>query len=128
MATELCDTQLFAKLSSGDMTAINAVYHKQYLTAFYNKNCTVVREEGQKEYPDLTSESIAFAELLSYIEENQLKKQHSEHIFKLSNLVRLYRSQFQQLSSIIPECTNSTGLKKKLLTQTPELQANKSIH
>ena len=128
MATELCDTQLFDKLSSDDMTDINDIYHKQYLTAFYNKHFTIVREEGQKEYPDLTSESIAFAELLSYIEENQLKKQHSEHIFKLSNLVRLYRSQFQQLSSIIPECTNSTGLKKKLLTQTPELQANKSIH
>ena len=44
MATEFCDIQLFAKLSSGDMTTINAVYHKQYLTAFYNKNCSVIKE------------------------------------------------------------------------------------
>lgn len=126
MATELRDTRLLAKLSSGDMTAIDAVYHKQCLTAFCNRHRTFVRKEDQKEYPDVTPESIAFAELVSYIEESRQEKQHTEHIFKLSNLVRLYRSRLQQLDSDVPERTNSTRLKEKLLAQIPDLEAHKN--
>ena len=101
MVTELCDTQLFAKLSSGDMTAINAVYHKQYLIAFYNKNCTVVMEEGQKEYPDLTSESIAFDELVSYIEENDKK---NSTLITFLNYQTLYDSTYHNFSNLIAMC------------------------
>ena len=93
--------QLFAKLSSVDMTTINAVYHKQYLTAFYNKNCTVVREEGQKEYPDLTSESIAFDELVSYIEENDKK---NSTLITFLNCQTLYDSTYHNFSSLIAIC------------------------
>ena len=38
IATELRDTKLFAKLSVGDMIAIDAVYHFKCLTSFYNKH------------------------------------------------------------------------------------------
>lgn len=35
MATEMRDTKLIAKLSSGDLTALDAVYHKNCLTALH---------------------------------------------------------------------------------------------
>ena len=101
MATKFWDTQLFAKLSSGDMTAINAVYYKQYLTAFYNKNCTVVREDDQKEYIDLTSESITFDELVSYIEENDKK---NSTLITFLNCQTLYDSTYHNFSNLIAIC------------------------
>lgn len=126
MATELRDTRLLAKLSSGDMTAIDAVYHKQCLTTLCNRHGTLIRKEAQKEDPHLTPESIAFAELVSYIEGSRQEEEHAEHIFKLSSLVRLYRSRLQQLGSDMPERTNSTRLKEKLVAQIPDLEAHKS--
>ena len=35
MVTELGDTKLLAKMSVGDMTALDAVYHKKCYTALY---------------------------------------------------------------------------------------------
>ena len=125
MATELRDTRLLAKLSSGDMTAIDAVHHKQCLTAFCNRHRTFVRKEDRKEYPDVTPESIAFAELVSYIEESRQEEEHAEHIFKHPSLVQLYRSRLQPLGSNMPERSNSTCLKENLIAQIPELEVYK---
>ena len=37
-ATELCDSKLLAKLSEGDMVAIEAKYHRNCLIKFYNRH------------------------------------------------------------------------------------------
>ena len=38
MATDLRETRLIAKLLSGDMTALDAVYHKKCFTSLYTRH------------------------------------------------------------------------------------------
>ena len=45
MATELKDTLLLAKLSSGDMIATDAVYHKHCLTGLFTKYRSSMRQK-----------------------------------------------------------------------------------
>ena len=47
MATKLHDTHLLAKLSSGDMIAIDAVYHKHCLTGFYRYRSSVRQKKSE---------------------------------------------------------------------------------
>lgn len=86
MATELRDTRLLAKLSSGDMTAIDALYHKNCLTTFTNRYRSFVRKSESKENSDLDPHAIAFAELVSYIEEIRQSDEDTDHILKMSTL------------------------------------------
>ncbi len=95
MATELNDTLLLEKLSSGDMIAMDAVYHKHCLTALFTRHRSSTQEKVSSVADDkLTCEAIAFAELISYIEE---MRRTDESIVKLSNVVHLYKSRLEQL-------------------------------
>ena len=64
---KLQDRQLLAKLSAGDLIAQDAQYHLQCLVALYNR----AREVKTSKEPDVqaANHGIAFAELVSYIEE-----------------------------------------------------------
>ena len=89
MATRLRDTRILVKLSSGDMIAIDAAYHKQCLTHFRN----IYRiQTKSKQTLDLAPDAIALAKPISFIEETHQSENQSEHIFKLSNLVQLEQS------------------------------------
>ena len=61
-------------------------------------------------------EAIALAELVEYIE-----KAPRPIVFQLSDLAKMYSSSPGQLEAHVPDCINSTGLKDRLLAQTPEL-------
>ena len=61
IAGELRDTKLLAKLSGGDMVAIDAQYHLTYLAAFYG------RGRSRKRRSNINAEAFAFAEVMSYI-------------------------------------------------------------
>ena len=67
-------------------------------------------------------ESIALAELASFIEESKLDSEVAP-IFKLSDLVKLYVHKLQQLKACVPDRVNSTRLKDRLLAQIPALRA-----
>ncbi len=41
LAMEMCDGQVLAKLSTGDMVAIEAKYHHSCLIAFYNRHSSM---------------------------------------------------------------------------------------
>ena len=116
-ATELQDTKLLAKLSTGDMHALDALYHTKCLTGLsnrYRQSTTSSRERTNQ----ASLEGIALAELISYIEETKASDDDI-HIFKLSNLVKLYRSRLEELNTHIPDRVNSTRLKERLLLQLP---------
>ena len=49
-----------------------------------------------KQTLDLAPDAISFAELISFIGETHQSENQSEHIFKLSNLVQLYKSKLEQ--------------------------------
>ena len=71
-------------------------------------------------------ESVAFAELVLYMEECQQKTHPTGSIFKLSELVNLYTQRLEQLGADLSTRIHPTRLKERLLTQMPNLEANKS--
>ncbi len=74
--------------------------------------------------PSICPESIALAELVSHIE-NVERIDDTSHIFKLSELAKLYKDRLQQLGADTPYI-HTTRLKDKLLTRIPSLEATKS--
>ena len=64
-ATELRDTELLAKLSAGDMVAIDAKYQRNCLRALYNK----IRPAALKDEDADCLHGIAFAELVVFMED-----------------------------------------------------------
>ena len=94
-ARDLQDESLLAKLSVGDMVAIDAKYHLQCLVSLYNRasalSTTRKTDESRK-----VNEGIALAELLAYIDEMRMNADVAP-IFKLSDLVKLYSSRLEYL-------------------------------
>ncbi len=123
-ATELQDTKLLAKLAAGDLPAIDAQYHTNCLLALYNR-ARKKQTESKSDSKQATCESVALAELVSYIEDSRNSDDLSQTptIFKLTDLVKLYSSRLNQLGAYIPSRINSTRLKERLLNQVPDLQA-----
>ena len=74
--------RILAKLSSGDMIAIDAACYEQCLTNFRDRYRI---QTESKQILDLAPDAIALAELISFIEETHESENQSEHIFKLSN-------------------------------------------
>ena len=118
MANELQDTLLLAKLCSGDMIVMDAVYHKHCLTALFTRYRSSIWQSVLDE--KLTCEAIALAELISYIEEI---RKTDESIVKLSDVVHL---RLEQLGGDTSKRINATHLKDKLFAQIPDLEAHKS--
>ena len=96
-ALQLQDKPLLAKLSAGDMVAQDAEYHVKCLVSLYN------RARGTEKYSaesdaDAVNHGIAFAELVSYIEDARMDNLVAP-IFKLSDLVSLYSNRLKQLGT-----------------------------
>ena len=67
-ALQLEDRKLLAKLSVGDMIALEAKYHRNCLTTSYNKaRQATEKQEKERNYSYL--HGIAFAELVAYMED-----------------------------------------------------------
>ncbi|KAJ8046458.1 hypothetical protein HOLleu_05132 [Holothuria leucospilota] len=73
--------------------------------------------DNQGAYP------LAFSELVIYIVESK-SNSGGPTVFRLAELVNLYRQRLEQLGVDAPD-VNSTRLKDKLLAELPELQAHK---
>ena len=122
MATELNDTHLMVKLVSGDMVATDAVYHKQCLTVLFTRHRSSAWGKKASAADDkLACAAIAFAELVSYIEE---LRDTGKNIVKLSNVVQLHKSHVEQLGGDTSQCINAMRLKEKLLAQIQDLDKN----
>ena len=125
-ATKILDERLLAKVSSGDLIASEAKYHAKCLVALYNAAARSKTSEQNENNEGGTTEKYyarAFAELLEFIEDT-LADRNQTPVFKLSDLVRLYRDRLTQLSVSSP-CVHSTRLKDRILANFPELHAFK---
>ena len=118
IACETEDTKILAKLSEGDMIAIEALYHCKCLVAYYNKSRT---QKDVTDEPDFRS--VALGELIFYIldEENE----NPGMVFKLSDLTKLYIQTLECLGDHIDYKINSTHLKNRLLQSLNDLHAYK---
>eukprot|EP00112_Aurelia_sp_Birch-Aquarium-sp1_P011755 Seg2473.5 transcript_id=Seg2473.5/GoldUCD/mRNA.D3Y31 product="hypothetical protein" protein_id=Seg2473.5/GoldUCD/D3Y31 len=107
------------------MVALDAVYHAQCLLTLYNR----ARKESQVMNNEDSSEralaGIVFAELVTDIEDSRAQSDESP-IFKLADLVSLYQYRMQQLGVQTEQRIHSTGLKERILSHIPNLQAHRS--
>ena len=88
IAKEVRDTKLLAKLSGGDIVAIDAQYHLKCLAAFYGRG--IPRKRRSNEAPHhINAKTLAFAEVVSYIKEyGQIGG--DLNVFKLSDINKLH--------------------------------------
>lgn len=112
MATEMQDTALLAKISGGDLIAIEAKYHYNCLSAFKNRYRTYQREKtnNRSNAEESKIRAQVLVELISYIENHV---ESGKFIFKLSELHNLYVSRLKDLR--IEKEINKTRLKLQLL-------------
>lgn len=122
-AIQLQDQNLLAKLSTGDLIALEAKYHAQCLVSLYNR---ARQTKGSEEQMDscTTNQGIALAELVTYIEDARADSEIVP-IFKLADLVRMYTTRVEQLGTSLGGRVNSTHLKTRILAHFPDLQAHK---
>ena len=116
------DTKLLAKLSAGDIIAIDMLYHKRCLVDLYNKAKLFGTPPTSSDSDLDEHRGIAFAEVVMYLEE---KLSEEPHIIKLAEAVSLYQNRLDELGQIKEGRENSTRLKEKLLAHIPSLTAHK---
>ena len=99
-ATVIEDTELLGRLSAGDMVAQDAKYHKKCSSVLHNRVRKAESEGPKYKANEREVSGIVFAELVLYIEEARLDEDTAQ-VFKLANLVELYQSRMQQLTTRI---------------------------
>lgn len=126
-AIKLNKTDLLAKLSAGDMMAIKAKYHVKCLQSLYNEGRSLdTGTSASESNPEQSLHGIAFAALVSYLEEFRDCCDETVPVVKLASLVQLYATKLQELG--VPQSSikvNSTRLKERLLATFPDLGAHK---
>lgn len=120
IATDTDDAAILAKLSAGDMIAIEAVYHTKCLSTFYNRSRA---QETSQSNADGVLHGIALAEILAYI--NEEKNENSVTVFKLADLVKMYSNRLEQLGVVVEFRIHSTNFKDRILSSCPNLVAYK---
>ena len=122
-ATILEDTELLGRLSSGDMAAQDAKYHKKCLSVLQNRVRKAESEGPKYKANELEVSGIVFAELVLFIEEVRLDEEPAQ-VFMLANLVELYQSRMQQPGVNLDTRVHSTRLKHILLALFPDMRAH----
>ena len=122
-AALLGDTLLLARLSMGDMVALEAKYHAKCLLALYNRARKVKTDAQQGTDKECELSGIVVAELVMYIEEARLETSTAP-VFKLADLAHLYMSRMEQLGVVSDTRVNTTRLKQRLLAHFPDLRAH----
>uniref|UniRef100_UPI00358FF131 uncharacterized protein n=1 Tax=Myxine glutinosa TaxID=7769 RepID=UPI00358FF131 len=119
-ATITNDRTLLAKLATAsDLHAMDAYYHKSCSTDFYHRTRSVTRHETsqQVENSSKSLEVMAFAQLVAYVGEGP------KEIYKLRDLVELYKQKLTLLGCTDTTSIHSTRLKERLLNKVPGLEA-----
>lgn len=125
-AKVLGDEKLLAKVSEGDLVALEACYHASCLAALYKREKSF-RQKAQEDNITSRPESIALAELITYMEEQSMTTNSEElPVFRLDDLANLYTSRIAQFGDgSVQTRVNTTRLKERILCQVPDLRAYK---
>lgn len=126
-ATLLNKERLLAKLSGGDLIALEAKYHTKCLSLLYRKAQYAKKEKEESEQPHHCLDGIALAQLVSYIEEFGTSSREFP-TFKLTDLANMYKSCLQRLGYDAKAHVNTLRLKERLIFQTPGLQCYNEGH
>ena len=125
-ANHLCDEMLLAKLSEGDMIAVEALYHKSYLSALYNRLRDLQTTKPKADSENAIIEGIVLAEILDYLK-NYKASTETIPVFKLSDLKSLYLQRLKEYGclDVCTENIHSTRLKEKILSRISRLHESK---
>ena len=126
-ARTLNDGKLLAKLSAGDVVALEIKYHLRCLQKLYNAERAYLNslEKADGSDPGKDLYPVAFSELLIYIMDSKITNTDAAPVvFRLADLASLYKLRLEQLGVDSP-CVHSTRLKEQLLARIPELEAHK---
>ncbi len=118
-AIKLEHKKLLAKLSGGDVVALEMKYHLKCIASLYRRAEAV--EKGKAELPEQvnnSNDSLAFAELVCFVEE-ELSNPDAP-VLKLADIVKLYCARLQQLGIHIK--VHFTRLKERLEAHIPGLK------
>ena len=124
-ALKLQDNELLGKLSEGDLIAQDAQYHVQYLVSLYNRARAKETKPSSNSDVYTMNEGIAFAKLVSYIEDCCLDSTTAS-VFKLAHLENMYSTQMIQLGTDVVERVHSTKLKNRILNYIHDMEAHKN--
>ena len=120
IVTDLQDFELLAKISGGDLIAIEAKYHMKCLTNLRNKHRSFQRKMKSAELLDAEeeerfNEARAFVELVEYIEDSV---ENGTLFFPLPELHSLFENRLSVLG--YPKSVNRLRLKNKILDHFQE--------
>lgn len=88
------DTDLLARLSAGDVVALDVKYHAKCLVGLYNRARKAEAADSEETLREKQVAASVFAELVLYIEETSLE-QNTAPVFKLVDLARLYTTRLE---------------------------------
>ena len=118
----LNDSKLIAKLSTGDLMAIEAKYHAAWLVKLYNRARPLKKQcSDATDSSSVDLEELAFAELIGYIKE--CLEQEVPGVLTLSELVKFYQCKLKEVGAEGGK-TNATRLKERVLEAVPDLTAH----
>lgn len=121
-AVLLNDSKLIAKLSAGDLIAIEAKYHARCLVGLYNRARPFkLKTSKPANYSSINLDELAFAELITYIDERL--EVEDPAILVLSDLVRFYTCKLEEIG-VESGKINATRLKERVLAAFPDLTAH----
>ena len=126
-AAVMNDEKLLAKLSCGDLIALEAHYHRHCYTMLCRNAEYSKRDDVPESDKPHRLEGIALAELVSFIEESR-GSGGDLSIFKLTDLARMYKHRLEQLGVESTTRVNTTRLKERLVFQVPELESYNEVH
>ena len=108
------DEELLAKLSVGDLVALEAKYHAPCLASLYKKAERVKGKKARKMGQVLNDRRIwRFVELISFIEKSRMVSTAMVPVFRLAELVGKYTSHLKQLGENTPAHIHTTQSSKR---------------
>ena len=125
-AKTLQDTALLAKLSAGDLVALEAKYHAKCRVALYNnaERAGCANKASDSSRYESMCHTIALADIVSYIEDCKYD-QSVAPVFPMPEIVNMYSDRLKQLGIDCLSSIHSTKLKEKFLANVTYLQAQK---
>ena len=120
----LNDTMLHATLQNGDMIAQDATYHRACLTNLYKKASKAQVGDGDISDDERKIHGIAFAELISLIEERVENAGNIIPVFKSSDLRNYYQQTLQHLGVTLETKIHSARLKNRIMNHFDDMSAH----
>ena len=124
-AKTLQDTAFLAKLSAGNLVALEAKYHAKCLVALYNKakRAQSANKASDSSRHERICHAIALADIVSYTEDCKYDLYFAP-VFPMPEIVNMYSDRLEKLGIDHLSTIHSTKLKDKILANVTDLQAH----